>query len=322
MEKLVLLSRLFDEGLQLLRGKVVLEERFCDDPWQALDALKDADGIFLGNQKLDGALMEQCPKLRLIAKQGSGFDNIDTAAATRLKIPVVISAGVNAHAVAEHVMMLMLAASRRLHQYDNAVRTGNFAQRSACEELELGGKMLGLIGYGKIGRAVAAFAKAFGMKIAVYDPYFAAEDAAKEQVLRFETVDTLLEQSDVISIHVPLTPGTRGMIGAAQIQKMKRDAVLVNCSRGGIVDETALYEALCSGHLFGAGIDVYAQEPARADHPLFRLEQVVATPHSAALTRESSASMSRMTAEGILHVLAGEQWTCIANPDVYHIDNA
>lgn len=322
MEKLVLLSRLFDEGLQLLRGKVVLEERFCDDPWQALDALKDADGIFLGNQRLDAALMEQCPKLRLIAKQGSGFDNIDTAEATRRGIPVVISAGVNANAVAEHVMMLMLAASRRLHQYDNAVRAGNFAQRSACEELEIGGKMLGLIGYGKIGRAVAGFAKAFGMKIAVYDPYFAAEDAAKEQVLHFETVDALLEQSDVISIHVPLTPGTRGMIGAAQIQKMKRDAVLVNCSRGGIVDETALYEALCSGHLFGAGIDVYAQEPARADHPLFRLEQVVATPHSAALTRESSVSMSRITAEGILHVLAGEHWTSIANPDVYHIDNA
>ena len=321
MKKLVLLSRLFDEGRALLEGKVQLEEHFCDDPMQRLDAIKDADGIILGNQKLGASVIEQCPKLRLIAKQGSGFDNIDIAGATKRGIPVVISAGINAEAVAEHVMMLMLATSRRLHKYDLAVRGGNFAQRSTCEELELRGKLLGLIGYGKIGRAVASFASAFGMRISVFDPYFSAQDAANEHVLRFETIQELLEQSDVVSVHVPLTNETRGLLGAAQIERMKQDAILVNCARGGIVDETALYNASASGRVFGAGIDVYAQEPASAESPLFTLEQVVATPHSAALTRESSAAMSRMTAEGILHVLAGEKWTCVANPDVYNIDN-
>jgi len=321
MEKLVLLSKLFDEGRALLEGKLILEEHFCDDPWQTLDALKDADGIFLGNQKLDGALMEQCPKLRLIAKQGSGFDNIDIATATHLGIPVVISAGVNANSVAEHVLMLMLAASRRLHQYDSAVRTGNYSLRASCQELELRGKLLGLIGYGKIGRAVAAMTRGFEMKIAVYDPYFSEEDARKEQVRYFGDVEELLKESDVVSVHVPLTAQTRGMLGAAQLAKMKPDAVLVNCARGGIVDETALYEALRDGRLFGAGIDVYEREPASRENSLFQLEQVVATPHSAALTRESSAAMSRMTAEGILHVLAGEHWDCVANPDVYRVDN-
>lgn len=165
------------------------------------------------------------------------------------------------------------------------------------------------------------FASAFGMRISVFDPYFSAQDAANEHVLRFETIQELLEQSDVVSVHVPLTNETRGLLGAAQIERMKQDAILVNCARGGIVDETALYNAIASGRVFGAGIDVYAQEPASAENPLFTLEQVVATPHSAALTRESSAAMSRMTAEGILHVLAGEKWTCVANPDVYNIDN-
>lgn len=126
MKKLVLLSRLFDEGRALLEGKVQLEEHFCDDPMQRLDAIKDADGIILGNQKLGASVIEQCPKLRLIAKQGSGFDNIDIAGATKRGIPVVISAGINAEAVAEHVMMLMLATSRRLHKYDLAVRGGEF----------------------------------------------------------------------------------------------------------------------------------------------------------------------------------------------------
>ena len=321
MKKLVLLSRLFDEGRALLEGKVHLEECFCDDPMQVLDALKDADGVFLGNQKLDASVIGQCPRLRLIAKQGSGFDNIDVAAATSRGIPVVISAGINAEAVAEHVMMLMLAASRRLHKYDLSVRDGNFAQRSACEELELRGKLLGLIGYGKIGRAVASFARAFGMRISVFDPYFSEQDAANEHVIRFDTIQALLEQSDVVSVHVPLTSETRGLLGKAQIAQMKQDSVLVNCARGGIVDETALYNAIVSGRVFGAGIDVYAQEPASAKNPLFGLEQVVATPHSAALTRESSAAMSRMTAEGILHVLAGEKWTCVANPEVYNVDN-
>lgn len=321
MERLVLLSRLFDEGRALLEGKVILEERFCDDPWQALDALKDADGIFLGNQRLEAELMEQCPKLRLIAKQGSGFDNIDTAAATRLGIPVVISAGVNANSVAEHVMMLMLAASRRLHQYDSAVRTGNYSLRTSCQELELRGKQLGLIGYGKIGRAVAAMARGFEMKIAVYDPFFSEEAAAKVRVRYFGNVEELLKESDVVSVHVPLTAQTRGMLGEAQLAKMKPGAILVNCARGGIVEEKALYDALQSGRLFGAGIDVYEKEPVDRENPLFQLEQVVVTPHSAALTRESSAVMSRMTAEGILHVLAGEHWDCVANPDVYRVDN-
>lgn len=314
MKKIVLFSRLFPEGRRLLEGNVKLLEHYCDNLEDIPDDLRQADGILVGNQKISAQTLEQFPNLRLIAKQGSGYDNIDVEAADKRRIPVIISAGVNARAVAEHVMMLMLAASRKLIQYDSAVRCGNFAIRSTCQEQELYGKKLGLIGCGNIGFQVGIYAKAFGMEVTAFDPYMDCAETEKQGIAWEAHLESLLCVSDIISIHVPLTRQTKGMVGREQLTQMKKHAVLVNCSRGGIVDEEALYEVLQNGHLAAAGIDVFAREPAEKGHPLFTLPNVVLTPHAAALTRESSSQMSRMTAEGILAVLQGRPWKCLANP--------
>lgn len=314
MNKLVLLSRLFDAGMSVLNGKVVIEEHFCDDPREALDILREAEGVLIGNQRFGADIIDVCQNLRLIAKQGSGVDNIDLAAATKRGIPVVISAGANAQAVAEHVMMLVLSTCRNLIRYDRATRAGDFAIRSSCEERGLHGKKIGLVGCGKIGKAVCGYADAFGMQPLVFDPYLARQEGQSFSLCN--DLDSLLRASDIVSIHVPLTNETRGMIGEREFSMMKEGSVLINCSRGGIVDETALYKALKSGRLYGAGLDVHSTEPCLSEDPLFALDNVVVTPHSAALTKESADTMSTMTAMGILAVFEGKKWNQVANPEV------
>jgi len=313
MKTMVLFSRLFNAGYEMLKDKMNLEEHFTNNILDEIESTKKADGIFLGNQKLDGDTISSFTNLKFIAKQGSGFDNIDVQTATRLGIPVIISDGVNAKTVAEHVMMLILAASRSLAKYDRAVRNGNFAIRSSCQEHNLEGKTIGLVGYGRIGKAVGEYSKAFDMAVKVYDPFLKEQ----EQVDIVDSLDELLSFSDIVSIHVPLTDSTKNLFSAETIGKMKKDSILVNCSRGGIVDEKALAEALVSGKLAGAGIDVFASEPVQADNPLIGLDNVVLTPHSAALTKESSNSMSSLTAAGILAVIEGRRWDHLANPEVY-----
>lgn len=317
MERIILLSKLYDAGRAMLEGKAELVEAYCDNPREVEALFEGAAGILLGNQKFGADIIARHPNLKFLAKQGSGFDNIDTAAATRAGMPVVISAGANAQAVAEHVMLLTLAANRCLYRYETAIRKGNFAVRSSCASRELQGKTLGLVGLGRIGRAVEKYARAFGMKTLAYDPWISPENAKETDCCLCESLEELLERSDTVSIHVPLTPETRGMLNARTILRMKPGSVLINCSRGGIVDEDALYRALTSGHLCAAGLDVFEREPASADHPLFTLDNVIATPHCAALTWESAQAMSSKTAEGILAVLEGKCWDGVANPEVY-----
>lgn len=297
--KMVLLSRLYPAGHMLLEGKLDMKECFTDNPWEAIDEIRQAECILIGNQRFDRALFNEAVSLRILAKQGSGTDNIDLEAAADKGITVVTSPGANAKTVAEHVMMLILAASRNLHMYDKNVRSGNFGIRSSCNESGLYGKQIGLIGYGRIGKEVALYSRAFGMNVSVYDPYVKDADG----ISCCKDLDELCTASDIISIHVPRTPDTVGMISAEVISKMKKGAVLVNCSRGGIVDENALYDALRSGKLHAAGIDVFANEPASANNPLFSLDNIVVTPHSAALTKETADAMSIVTAEGILKAI-------------------
>lgn len=316
-KKIVLCSRLYDEGYRFLEDKVDLIEAYTDNLSENNDIFTRADGILIGNQKLTGDFLNRFPNLKVIAKQGSGYDNIDIAAATEKRIPVVLSAGVNACAVAEHVIMMILSASRRLIRYNNAVRNGNFQIRTSAQEKEIINKTIGLIGLGKIGMYVGKYATALGMKVCVYDPFIKAE---KAQNLGFQYHSDLLKMlqiSDVVSVHVPLTPSTRNMISDNEIGQMKNGVVIVNCSRGNIINEDALIKGLKSGKVFGAGIDVYGQEPVSEDNPLLKLDNVVLTPHSAALTEESTKTMSLATAKGVWAVLNGEKWDVIANPEVF-----
>lgn len=313
--KLLLLSKLFDAGRALIEDSVECIDVWTNDVEAAIKEHSDVQGIFLGNQKLPADVMDLCPNLRLIAKQGSGFDNIDVAHATKKGIPVVISSGVNATSVAEHVMMLTLAVNRNLLQYDEAVRSGNFSYRTSGNARECNGKTMGLVGFGSIGQEVAKFATALGMKLVFYDPFFTGDYSDIAQAIDF---DTLIRTSDIVSLHVPLTDATKGMIGHDEISKMKNGAMVINCSRGGVVDEEALYHGLVTGHVWGAGIDVFSQEPVNKDNKLLTLDNVIVTPHSAALTKESSDGMSTETAKGILAVFNNEQWVSVANPKIYN----
>lgn len=307
MAKMILLSRLFSQGKALLQGKVEMEELYTDHPEDHLEKLQEAEVILIGNQKFGSDLIEKLPKLRIIAKQGSGYDNIDVAAARKRGISIVLSAGVNANAVAEHVITLALAANKNLQEYDRAVRSGDFSYRYQCRTREIRGTAIGLIGCGNIGKRVCQLAQGLGMKVLVFDPYIDQGWCRDMQVTSCETLKELLEKSDTVSVHVPLTDQTRGMLGEREIGWMKDGAVLVNCSRGGIVKEAALCQALKEKKLFAAGIDVFEKEPADSANPLFELENVIVTPHCAALTVETAGEMSRLTAEGILEALNGKQ---------------
>lgn len=320
MKKLVLLSKLFDPGMELLCGQLEIIEAITDHPEEKLELLKEADAILLGNQQFGRDMMERLPGLKLLAKQGSGYDNIDIQAATRRGIPVVLSAGANAGAVAEHVMMMVLAANKNLYYYDNAVRNGHFQVRSSCQSRTVEESVIGLVGCGSIGRMVGRYAQGMRMDVRVYDPYMNHKEAEELGFTVCNSLNELLEQSDTISIHVPLNDQTSNMIGSQQIARMKDGSVLVNCSRGGVVDEDALYQALKSKKLLAAGIDVYENEPAPQHHPLFSLDNVIVTPHSAALTKEAASIMSTMTAQGILDVLHHIPCQKAANPQVFDTD--
>lgn len=317
MEKMILLSRLFSQGRALLEGKIQMEELYTDHPGEYLEKLGEADVILLGNQKFGSDLIEKLPRLKIIAKQGSGYDNIDLSAATSRGIPVVLSAGANANAVAEHVIAMVLAANKNLHDYDRAVRCGDFSYRYECRTREIRGKTIGLVGCGNIGKRVCQLAHGLDMEVLIFDPYIDRNQRGCMEAVFCETLKELLERSDTVSVHVPLTDQTRGMMGEQEIGWMKDGAVLVNCSRGGIVNEDALCRALKNGKLSAAGIDVFEKEPADRENPLFQLDNVIVTPHCAALTAETAGEMSRMTAEGILDALNGKPCQKAANPEVF-----
>jgi phosphoglycerate dehydrogenase-like enzyme len=254
---------------------------------------------FLIAVRVTARMVENAPRLRFIQLPGVGYDKVDLAAVARAGIPVAMSFAGSSEAVAEHTMLLLLAVSRRVVELCNSVRAGQWLmwERRTCSH-NLLGKALGLIGCGRTGQEVARRAAAFGMTIRYYDK-------APVEGFAFAPFEELLATSDIVSLHVPLTAETRHMIGAAQIAGMKPGAILINTARGGLVDEAALYEALASGHLRGAGLDVFEVEPPGLENRLLQLEQVVVTPHVSTGTLESLEAKAAMYADNIRRVLAG-----------------
>jgi phosphoglycerate dehydrogenase-like enzyme len=264
---------------------------------------------------LPEALMARAPGLRLIVKHGAGVDNIDMAAATKRGIWVANTpGGNNSTAVAEGAVTLMLAVLRQVREMDALVREGRFAERWKIRLRDLTGAKVGLIGFGRIARAAAKICGAgFDAEVAAYDPMV---PAAEMEALGVQPLDLArIMGRDVISIHVPLAPGTRNLIGAAELARMHPSAVIVNTSRGGIIDEAALVEALAAGRIGGAGIDVFEQEPPPADHPLFALPNVVLGPHIAGVTEASMKGMAFAVCDVIATVLAGQKPATLLNPE-------
>ena len=255
---------------------------------------------------VEDGLYAAAPNLKLIQLLSAGYDRADIAAARRAGVPIANNGGANAIAVAEHAVMLMLAVCRRLPLQHENVRGGRWRGNEPPRVHELNGQTLGIVGLGTIGKKTARLASAFGMTVHYYDVARLTEDAEDALGVRFRLLGELLRTSDVVSLHVPLNPTTRHLVGAREIALLKPTAVLVNTSRGPVVDEAALAEALAAGRIAGAGLDVFDQEPPDAGNPLFSLDNVVLTAHLAGPTVESSTARLRNAFDNVERVERGE----------------
>lgn len=283
-----------------------------DDP-----RISETTFIVIRTTDLPEALIARMPKLKAIVKHGAGVDNIPIPFATSRGVIVANTpGGNNSTAVAEGAVMLMLAVLRRVHEMDAVVRENRWDERWKTRLSDLTQAKVGLIGFGRIARNTAKICGAgFGAEIAAYDPMLPAEDIGAAGAASMP-LDELLAWADVISIHVPLTETTRNLIGADQLALMHSGAVIVNTSRGGIIDETALADALRANRIGGAGIDVFEFEPPKPDNPLFALPNVVLSPHMAGVTEASMKGMAMACADVIDTVLAGERPATLLNPEV------
>ncbi len=282
------------------------EIRHCDGSDRAalLAAIVDAEAILVRSAtKVDAEALGVARRLRVVARAGVGLDNVDVKAATQAGVMVVNAPTSNIVSAAELAVALMLAAARHLSPAHAALKNGEW-KRSKYTGIELYEKTVGIVGLGRIGVLVAQRLSAFGMSVIAYDPYVQAGRAAQMGV-RLVDLDTLLAESDFMSVHLPKTPETIGLIGAEQLAKAKPSLVLVNAARGGIVDEEALFAALKEGRIAGAGLDVFAKEPC-TDSPLFELENVIAAPHLGASTEEAQEKAGIAVARSVRLALAGE----------------
>lgn len=265
-----------------------------------------ADFVMAGWAAVPAAAIVAAPHLKLIQKWGVGFDRIDLETARARAVPVAIVSGVNAPAVAEHAIALMLAVYRRLPLVDAAARRGVWLKsRMRAEAHMLKGKTIGILGLGRIGRAVAQRLAGFEAELLCHDIVPPPLAVLERLTVRHVSFEQLLVASDVLSVHVPLDAGTRGLIGREALLRMKPGAVLVNTARGGVVDEAALAEAVAEGRLYGAGLDVFATEPLPADAPLLAEERTVVTPHTAGVVFDIVEPMARHAFDNMLRILHG-----------------
>lgn len=268
-------------------------------------ALEGVQALLIrGGTRVTGEVLRATPSLKVVVRAGTGLDNVDTVAARQRNIAVFNTPASNAISVAELVFGMVLALERHLVPAANDLRAGHW-EKTKYQGRELCGRSLGLVGFGRIGREVAVRARAFGMTVSAYDPLLQAWPAGFEWTHR-ATLDDLLPNSDVVSLHLPLTADSRGMIGAAALSRMHPDAILVNASRGGVVDEHALLAALEAGRPRGACLDVFSTEPP-GDHPLLKHPRVLATPHLGASTAEAQRRAGEEAAAIVIEALAALQ---------------
>ena len=272
--------------------------------------------------KLQGCapLLSRCPSLLVLSTNGAGFDTVSLTDATAAGVAVVNQAGGNKEGVAEHVMAMMLTLSKRLVMSDHIMRAGLPYQRRDFMGDDIQGRTIGIIGLGHVGSRVAELCRGlFQMRVIAYDPYQTAEQIAAKDVEKAATLDDLLANADYVSVNCPHTAETRGMMGAAQFARMQKHAYFITTARGGIHNEAALATALAQKQLAGAGLDVWEDEPPPADHPLLRFDNVVVSPHSAGVTRQSRHNIARIAAEQMIDILDGKKPPRLLNPDVWPI---
>jgi len=306
LKKVLVLGKIVDAGLEILRAASDVE--YIELPQHAPDLMEhvpDADAIIVRMTAITEDVVAAAPNLKIVARHGVGYERIDVPALTAKGIPLALVGNVNALAVAEHTLAMMLTVAKKFLPYDKATRTGNFGISDSFSATELNGKTILLAGFGRIGQEVAQRCKAFGMDVLIADPFVQAADVEAAGYRFTGDFKAALPEVDWVSIHIPKTPETENFIAAPEMAAMKEGAYLVNVSRGGMVDEAALYEALKSGHLRGAALDVFEPEPPGVDNPLFELDNFLASPHCGAFTEECAQRMSSACAHNVLAAFAG-----------------
>lgn len=269
---------------------------------ELIPLLKDCDGYIAGLDSITERVLDSCPKLKVISRYGAGYDRVDLRAAKKHQITVTNTPGVNAQAVGELAFGLILCSARKIASLDNQLRSGKWVRSTG---IELFGKTLGIVGLGAIGKVVANCAKGFGMDVMAYDPFIDTGYCQKQEI-RSVTLEELIRRSNIITLHLPLNADTMHLINAERIAEMQDGAIIVNASRGGIIDEEAAYQALKSGKLGGLGLDAFETEPPEAS-PLFELPNVTVTPHTGAHTKEATENMANTAVKNLIDVLSGRK---------------
>lgn len=326
----VFVTRMIPEnGLEMMRASLdvdVWEPEIPPTNDEIVECAEDCVGLVpLLSDKIDSTLLGRLPKIRVIAQYAVGYDNIDVSFATSNGIIVTNTPGVLTETAADLAWALIMACSRRIPEADRYVRAGRWNVAWGPKMLlgtDIHGRTLGIVGLGRIGAAVAKRAAGFSMKIL----YTSRSQTERTEMIEKETgaigtdLVSLLKQADIVSIHVPLTSETRGLIGRDELAMMKKNSVLVNTSRGPVVEERALVDALRSGHLHSAGLDVFNQEPVSKDSPLLRLENVVLAPHIGSASIVTRAKMAEICATNLIAALKGERPPNVVNPEVFERD--
>ncbi len=311
--KVLLPHTMGKQGIDLIRAREDIETVIYPagiKQGDFLPLLSDCAGIALSGTPYKQTEMNASPVMQVVARIGVGYDAVEVPALTARKVPLMVAGSANSTSVAEQAFHLIIALAKRNHQLDRLVKDDKWTDRHAAPPMELSGKTVVIVGFGRIGTRSARRCLAFDMNVKIYDPYVDQAKIVAAGCVPVADLDAELPNADFVSIHCPKSPATVGMFNAVRLARMKTGAFIVNTARGGIIDEAALYDALTSGHLAGAGLDVFDLEPTPVNNPLLKLSNVIASPHMAGVTVEAIQGMAVVTAQNILGVLDGNP-----NPD-------
>lgn len=319
-KKVLVPDALDQQGIALLRARDDIETVIYQAviaQAELLPMLSDVAGIALWATPYRQAELDASPLMQVVARIGVGFDAVEVPALTARRVPLMTIGTANSTSVAEHALYLMMALAKRGKALDAMVRGGTWRDQRDALPMELAGKTVLIVGFGRIGTRSARRCLAFDMRVLIYDPYVAAEKITDAGCEKVTDLDDALPQADFVSIHCPKNAETIGMFNAARLGRMKRGASIVNTARGGIIDEPALHATLTAGHLAGAGLDVFELEPTPVSNSLLQLDQVIASPHMAGVTTEAMIGAAVVTAQNILSVLDGTPIRAhVVNPEV------
>jgi D-3-phosphoglycerate dehydrogenase len=302
-KNILIIQPIHEEGIKLLENNPnynyeVIEEIKLED---IKNKIQNCDGLSIRTAKLPGEIIDLGKKLKVISRHGVGYDNVDLAAIKKNKITLTITATANAVAVAEHVMFMLLNICKRKSMYDDAVKNGKFNDRNKLPKtIELWGKNILIAGFGRIGQALIKRCLGFEMNVFVYDPFINEEKIKSLGGIKVDNLENSLSKIDMISLHLPLTNETKNLIDINLIKKMKKNCIIINAARGGIINEIDLDRALNENLIFGAGLDVFDIEPPKEDNPLLKNDKVFLSPHTAAFTEECMKRMGKETIQNII----------------------